>query len=229
MLTEHGYEVTGIATSLPEALRLFYTQQPDMVIIDIVLHGKKDGIVFASQISESGEAQKPFIFLTSTADRETFEAARLTAPFSYLLKPFNELELQYAIELAIEKFAGAAAGVFASAEKNTVLLHNFFFVKRGNVLAKIVLDDILYIEVEGKYSKLVCSKEKYLVQQPLKLLSDRLPAEQFIRVHRNYIVNIREVVKVNLQDTEIVLADGQSILYSRRYIDGFLHFFDVLK
>lgn len=229
MLLDHGYEVGGIATSLPEALQLFHVLQPDLVIIDIFLHGKKDGIAFAEQISGDEDTRKPFIFLTSAADRNTFEAAKLTAPFSYLLKPFNELELQYAIELAVEKFAGAPAGMFAMEEKNTIMLQDIFFIKRGNVLAKISLDDIQYIEVEGKYSKIVCNKDKYLVQQPLKLILDRLPAIRFVRVHRNYIVNIREVAKVNLTDNEIILEDGHSLLFSRRYFDDFMRAFDVLR
>lgn len=229
MLLEHGYEVGGIANSLQEALRLFHAIQPDLVIIDIFLQGRKDGITFATQISDDDDTRKPFIFLTSAADRNTFEAARLTAPFSYLLKPFNELELQYAIELAVEKFAGAPAGMFAMEEKSTVMLQDIFFIKRGNMLAKISLDDIQYIEVEGKYSKIVCSREKYLVQQPLKLILGRLPAIRFVRVHRNYIVNIREVAKVNLTDNEIVLEDGRSVLFSRRYFDDFMRAFDVLR
>jgi DNA-binding LytR/AlgR family response regulator len=229
MLLDHGYEVGGIAASLAEALQLFSRLQPDLVIIDIFLQGKKDGIVFAEEISEKEDTRKPFIFLTSAADRNTFEAAKLTSPFSYLLKPFNELELQYAIELAVEKFAGAPAGVFAMEEKSTLLLHNIFFIKRGNVLAKILLEDIKYIEVEGKYSKIVCSKDKYLVQQPLKLILSRLPAGRFVRVHRNYIVNIQEVARVNLMDNEIVMEDGRSVLFSRRYIDDFMHVFDILR
>lgn len=229
MLLDHGYEVGGIANSLQEALRLFHAIQPDLVIIDIFLQGRKDGITFATQISDDDDTRKPFIFLTSAADRNTFEAARLTAPFSYLLKPFNELELQYAIELAVEKFAGAPAGMFAMEKKSTVMLQDIFFIKRGNMLAKISLDDILYIEVEGKYSKIVCSREKYLVQQPLKLILGRLPAIRFVRVHRNYIVNIREVAKVNLTDNEIVLEDGRSVLFSRRYFDDFMRAFDVLR
>ncbi|KAA2238572.1 response regulator transcription factor [Chitinophaga agrisoli] len=233
MLNDHGYHITGTADNLPEALRLFYTKPPDIVIIDVYLHGKRDGVVFATQVSESGEAQKPFIFLTSSVDRETFEAARLTSPFSYLMKPFNEPELQYAIELAIEKFAerfaGATAGAFSAAEGQGVMLNDFFFVKSGHTLAKIQLDDILYIEVEGKYSKIICTKEKYLVQQPLKVLLERLPVNQFIRVHRNHMVNIRSVSKLNLQENEVVLSNGTSIICSRRYIDDFLHLFDVLK
>jgi len=229
MLKEHSFQITGWADNLPDALRMFYTRQPDIVIIDIYLHGKRDGIEFASQVSESGAAQKPFIFLTSSADRATFEAARLTSPFSYLMKPFNEPELQYAIELAIEKFAGANAGSFSAAEGQTVILNDFFFVKTGHTLAKIQLDDILYIEVEGKYSKIVCNKEKYLVQQPLKVLLERLPVNQFIRVHRNHMVNIRSVVKLNLQENEVLLSNGTTIICSRRYFDDFLHLFDVLR
>jgi FixJ family two-component response regulator len=50
----------------------------------------------------SPNASKPFVFLTSSNDRQIF--AKLTRPFSFLMKPFNELEILYAIEMAVEKF-----------------------------------------------------------------------------------------------------------------------------
>lgn len=229
MLIEYEYSVTGIATSLAEAKQLYVATPPDIVIIDVFLRGRRDGISFALLINDREERNIPFIFLTSATDRDTFNAARNASPFGYLIKPFNELELQYAIELAIERAAGISPGAFIIPEKSSLLLHDFFFVKRGDSLAKIMLKEIQYIEVEGKYCKIVCGGEKFLIQQPLKQLLERLPAGQFIRVHRNYIINVQRVRKVNLQDNEFVLEDGNTVLYSRRYIDDFMHLFDVLK
>lgn len=230
LLQQNGYVVCGIATNLQEALHLFDSSKPDICVIDIYLQGKKDGIAFASQMSNNEQQKKPFIFLTSATDKDTFDTARMTNPFSYLLKPFNELELQYAIELAVEKFAREEDGYFATAtEPTSVLLLDVFFVKRGNMLVKIMATEIRYIEVDGKYCKLAYGQDKFVIQKSLKQLQDQLPVKTFVRTHRNYIVNVKEILKINLQDHEIVLQDGSALAFSRRYIDELMQAFSVLK
>jgi two-component system, LytTR family, response regulator len=102
VLTENNYTVVGIATTYNEALSLFYKNAVDIIVIDVFLDGKPDGITFAETISIIPNAIKPFVFLTSSKDRQIFERAKLTHPFSFLLKPFNELEILYAIVMAVE-------------------------------------------------------------------------------------------------------------------------------
>lgn len=229
-LLNSGYLVCGIASELQQACEMSDQQQPDLSLIDIFLNGKKDGITFAQTIFNGKSRKHPFIFLTNAADRTTFESARLTEPFNYLLKPFNELELQYAIELAIEKFAKEEDSCFSTAEKaSSLLINDVFFVKKGNTLAKVLVNDIKYIEVDGKYCKLAYGNDKFVVQKSMKQLHDQLPAGQFIRVHRNFIANLNSIQKINLQDHEIVLQDGKSLSFSRRYIDDLMHLFNVLK
>jgi two-component system LytT family response regulator len=120
VLTENNYTVVGVATTYNEALSMFYKNAIDVVVIDIFLDGKPDGITFAETISIIPNAIKPFVFLTSSKDRQIFERAKLTHPFSFLLKPFNELEILYAIEMAVEKFY-AQTNVFLSEDQNTVI------------------------------------------------------------------------------------------------------------
>ena len=230
LLTQCGYLVIGIAASLPEALQLFGSCKPDVCVVDIYLQGKKDGIAFARQMGHDEQERRPFIFLTSAADRDTFDTAKMTNPFSYLLKPFNALELQYAIELAVEKFVAAEDGYFATAtEPASVLLQDVFFIKRGNMLVKIMAAEIRYIEVDGKYCKLAYGQDKFVIQKSLKQLQDQLPAKTFIRTHRNYMVNVKEILKINLQDHEIVLQDGSSLAFSRRYVEELMQVFSVLR
>ncbi len=225
-----GYQVCGIAASLREAMQLAEARQPDISIIDIYLQGTKDGIVFAEKINQAEDRRHPFIFLTNAADRTTFNLARTTGPFSYLLKPFNKFELQYAIELAVEKFAREEDGYFSSGgEPLSVVMKDVVFVKRGNILAKILVTDIRHIEVDGKYCKLVYGNDKFFVQKSLKQLQDQLPLNQFMRIHRNYIVNLKEISRINLQDHEIILQDGKSLLFSRRYLGELMQHFPLLK
>jgi len=230
LLVANGYSVCGVAASLGEALTLFNEHRPDLSIVDIYLQGKKEGIAFAEKVNAGETTRHPFIFLTNAADRHTFEEARMTSPLSYLLKPFNELELQYAIELAVEKFARADDGYFAHhGGAVSVLLGDVFFVKRGNILAKVLVGEIKYIEVDGKYCKLTYGNDKFLIQKSLRQLQEQLPVKQFMRVHRNYLVNLKEILKINLQDHEIILQDGSSMAFSRRYLDELMHAYYVLK
>ncbi|WP_315823799.1 response regulator transcription factor [Paraflavitalea speifideaquila] len=230
LLQQAGYNLCGIARSLREAIQLFNNTQPDLCIIDIYLQGRQDGIEFARQLSNHESLKRPFIFLTSATDKQTFDTARMTNPFSYLLKPFNALELQYAIELAVEKFGREKDGYFAtSSEPASILLQDVFFVKRGNILVKIMASEIRYIEVDGKYCKLAYGTEKFVIQKSLKQLQEQLPLKTFVRTHRNYIVNVKEIVKINLQDHELVLQDGNTLAFSRRYLDELTQAFSVLK
>jgi DNA-binding LytR/AlgR family response regulator len=230
LIQQKGYHVCGIAFNLQQAIQLFNNTQPDLCIIDIYLQGKPDGIEFARQVNNNEQQKRPFIFLTSATDKQTFDTARLTNPFSYLLKPFNELELQYAIELAVEKFGREEDGYFAAAPGSaSILLQDVFFVKRGNMLVKIMAAEIRYIEVDGKYCKLAYGTERFVIQRSLKQLQEQLPLKTFVRTHRNYIVNVKEIVKINLQDHELVLQDGSALAFSRRYLEELTQAFSVLK
>jgi PAS domain S-box-containing protein/putative nucleotidyltransferase with HDIG domain len=101
MLRSLGYDVMDIVPSGELALRKAAVSAPDLVLMDIVLKGNIDGIAAAEKLWE--EYGIPVIYLTAYADDTTFERAKLTKPFGYLLKPFEERELQTAIEIALYK------------------------------------------------------------------------------------------------------------------------------
>lgn len=211
---------------LKDAVAAYDAELPDICLIDIYLGDKPDGILFAETINEHREQKRPFIFLTSANDNTTFRLAKFTSPYNYLLKPYNPLELQYAIELAISKFKQEAGVPVAQALPPA---SDTLFIKKGNLLQRIAIDDIRYIEVDGKYSKVVCHTEKFVIQQSLKDLQIQLPAVQFCRVHRNYIVNVKQVMKINVINNEIFFRDGETLFFSRRYIDEFLQAFRIFK
>lgn len=225
-LKKLGCSDIRITTNLKDAVTAYDAALPDICLIDIYLADRPDGILFAETINEHREQRRPFIFLTSASDSTTFRLAKFTSPYNYLLKPYNPLELEYAIELALSKFRQESAAVPAqSATPGSDTL----FIKKGNLLQRIAFDDIRYIEVDGKYSKVVCGGEKFVIQQSLKDVQAQLPPVQFCRVHRNYIVNVREVTKINTFNNEIFFRDGESLFFSRRYIDEFLQAFKIFK
>jgi CheY-like chemotaxis protein len=94
-----GYSVTGMASSGEEAIKKAEELHPDLVLMDIVLRGDMDGIEAAGRIR--ARFNIPVVYLTAYADDETLERAKLTQPFGYILKPFDDRELRSNIEMAL--------------------------------------------------------------------------------------------------------------------------------
>lgn len=96
-----GYNVAGIASSGERAIELADTEMPDLILMDIMLAGKIDGIAAASEIRGSHDI--PVIYVTAYADSTLLDRAKLTEPYGYIVKPFNEREVQSNIEIALFK------------------------------------------------------------------------------------------------------------------------------
>jgi PAS domain S-box-containing protein len=102
-LARIGHVVVGITARGEDVATLVLENRPDLVLMDIRLEGKLDGIDVAHQIHE--RLGIPVIFLTAYADEETVRRARVTEPFGYLLKPFEDSQLRTTIEMALYKHA----------------------------------------------------------------------------------------------------------------------------
>jgi CheY-like chemotaxis protein/DNA-binding PadR family transcriptional regulator len=94
-----GYTVAGMAASGEDAIEKARRLSPDLILMDIVMPGKLNGIE-AAQVVLS-EMDIPVIFVTSYADDAIIERARQARPYGYIVKPFNELEIKAAIEVAL--------------------------------------------------------------------------------------------------------------------------------
>ncbi|HTY52448.1 MAG TPA: response regulator [Methanomicrobiales archaeon] len=98
-LTTLGYEVAGMAASGEEAVEKARRLSPDIILMDIVMPGRMNGIEAAKQINE--QLGIPVVFVTSYADDAIIEKAKAARPYGYIVKPFNELEIKAAIEIAL--------------------------------------------------------------------------------------------------------------------------------
>lgn len=101
-LARLGYEVLGVAASCEEALHLCREAPPDVVLMDIRIHGPVDGIETAARLREVCAA--PVIYLTAHSEDSMIDRARATHPYGYLLKPFTEREMHATIQMALEHF-----------------------------------------------------------------------------------------------------------------------------
>ncbi len=100
-LNNLGYMVVGWVPSGEEAIVLAAQLSPDLVLMDIKLKGRIDGIEAAEQIK--AQLDIPIIYLTAFVDKATIQRAKITAPFGYLVKPVDERELSTIIEMALHK------------------------------------------------------------------------------------------------------------------------------
>ena len=98
-----GFTVAGTAKSGEIAVRSVSETRPDLILMDIHLAGTLDGVQTASEIHQTGDV--PVIYLTAYADKELLDRAKLTGPYGYIVKPYNERELHSVIEMALYKYA----------------------------------------------------------------------------------------------------------------------------
>ncbi|MGD8535754.1 MAG: PAS domain S-box protein [Candidatus Aminicenantes bacterium] len=97
---EHvGYAVAGMASSGEESIIKAKKLQPDLVLMDIVLEGKMDGMEAAAQIFS--QLNIPVVYLTAYSDEKTLKKAKVTEPFGFIIKPFEAQDLFTAIEMAL--------------------------------------------------------------------------------------------------------------------------------
>lgn len=223
ILDEQQFNVVGVARTHQEALSLFFSNKVDLLVLDVFLNGNPDGIAFAETMNAMPDGAKPFVFLTSSTDRTIFDRAKLTKPFSFLMKPFNPLEVIYALEMAIEKFYGQEE-VFESDEEDTVIGNEYFFIKKKNILKKVAVSDIVNIEVEERYCTIYSISDKFVVQISLAKIMDQLDPEVFIRTHRNCIVNRHCIEEIQNTDNLLLMNNGKLVPVSERYKDVFKHF-----
>jgi DNA-binding LytR/AlgR family response regulator len=197
-LTSLGYEVTGMLPRGEEAILHVQQNKPDIILLDINLKGKIDGIETARQIQLQNNI--PIIYLTANADEATFNRAKPTKPAAFISKPFKQLDLQRAIELTISRMAeqdnGSSIQESTDNSGQSFILSDRIFIRHKEKMVKIMLADILYMEADRNYSHIFTTTKEYVLSVTLKTIEEKLPVKLFQRIHRSYIINIMHVDEV---------------------------------
>ncbi len=135
-LERSGYSIAGMFSSGEELLERFLELKPDLILMDIKIRGNLDGVETARLVHERHKT--PVVLLTAFADDETIARAKITQPFGYIIKPYEERELKTAIEIALYR-AGMESLLRESEERYRNLFHegisgNFLADAKGQVL-----------------------------------------------------------------------------------------------
>lgn len=101
-LEKLGYDACGIVSSGESAIKKAGNLHPDLILMDIVLEGEMDGIDASAAIHS--QFKIPVVYLTAYTDKKTLERAKITEPFGYIIKPFQDRDLHTTIETALYKY-----------------------------------------------------------------------------------------------------------------------------
>ncbi|TNE55136.1 MAG: response regulator transcription factor [Bacteroidetes bacterium] len=209
MLQELGYETVGPASSYTEALAMLDREKVDILLLDIVLAGKKDGIDLAREMKHSYPV--PFIFLTSHADKDTVERAKEVLPRAYLVKPFNKEELYSSIEVALLHSAEESDN--QTKQPSKVVVSDAIFIKDGGQFVKLLFDEVYYLEKDHVYLNLMTKDRKIVVRSNFSDYIEKFP-DQFIRIHRSYAVNLNHIESL---DATTVKVNGIDLPVSKNF------------
>jgi two-component system LytT family response regulator len=224
ILCANNYNVI-VASNYQQALQFFYHQVVDILVLDIFINGYPEGINLAQTIIANPKTAKPFIFLTNSSNRQIFEKAKLTKPFRYLLKPYNELEILYALEIAMERFY--EQDQVSSIQQDSFINRDFIFIRKGKSLRKVLIKEIIYIEVEERYCNVITKTKKFVIQISLTKILPLLESHKFVRTHRNYIVNPDKILKIILSKKTIIMEGNHTITLGNKY-RNFINTYKIL-
>ena len=155
--------------------------------MDVNLKGELDGIETASIIHS--RLKIPIIYLTANTDEASFKRAKETHPFAFIPKPLNTIQLRRTFELVVQQI-NLKEDKKENGYSSLKVLEDRIFIRHKGHMVKLLLADILYIEADRNYCKIVTTSNQYLLATTLKTMEERLPATMFVRVHRSYMVNI---------------------------------------
>lgn len=218
ILQNAGCTITGILARGEEVIRAIEIQEPDLILLDITLAGKKSGIEVGEEIHKKYK-KIPFIYLTSYTDQNTVQRAKHTFPAAYITKPFDERDLEIAVDLAIFNFTQNKHQK-EEVLQETFLLKDSIFIKKDNRFEKLELKQVLLIEASGHYLIFYTKDQKqFMIGGSLKSFLEKIQEDFFVQVHRSFIVNIKNISGF---DEEYVYIDKRNVPIGKTFRKDFV-------
>lgn len=213
ILSIHGYEIVEILDEAETALSVIEESLPDLVLVDITLKGTKTGIELAEELRLTVDI--PIVFLTAAAGLDVVKKVKHIRPDGFITKPFTTNSLLTAIELAFETHKSNSAES-AKLQKNS---KTDLYIRENGWLKKIQIDDISWIKAEGTYTHIFVNGKQYTLRNTVKDLMKKLPEEQFCRIHKSFIVNMKKIEAIS---STAVKVDDCEIAIGRNYYQTLL-------
>lgn len=205
MLDLLGHDVQRVVESGEDAIMELKETEPDLMLLDIQLKGKMDGIEVARLVKDKYNI--PFIFTTAYADNDTINRAKAEGPFGYLVKPYGVKDIMAGIEVAMSNyrlFKELSGDVPAA----PMAVNDQLYLKVDHRLIKINIPDLHYVEAKGDYVLFKTAEESFIVYSTLKNVKAKLHPDKFMQVHRSFIVNLSAIEDIE----ESTLSVGKKVI-----------------
>lgn len=190
-----------------EPVNFLKSNQVDLIFLDIEMEGFT-GLQLIKTLQH-----RPKIVLTTAYDQYAIEAFDLNV-FDYLLKPISFERFMKSIDKIFDSFVN----IRSSDTNELQYKRDYFFVKTEFRMQRVDFKDILFIEGMSEYLRIVTSKEKIMTLQNFKTIEESLPSENFVRVHKSFLVAIDKIESV--EKSRIKIGD-KLIPVSNTYKDAF--------
>jgi len=187
-----GYEVVTILDNGLDVIEFLDSHHVDLIFMDIQIKGAINGTELCKKIKTSKNI--PIVYLTAFSDKSILDKIALTDYEGYLLKPFTLQDLQSAAYLALKNVG----------EKSNPNLKKTVYIVRdkGNTIP-LQFDEILFFKADGLYTKIQTKTKTYVARNILKDMIQDLPQNTFVRIHKSFTINYKEVTSFNSKEINI--------------------------
>ena len=193
-----------------EAMKFLSTNTVQLMFLDVEMPGMT-GLELLNSIK-----QPPAVVLVTSKKEYAIEAFEFDV-IDYLLKPPSYARFLKAVEKVKERFRQGRSDVEFRGD--------FIFVKSDSALVKLDMRDILWVEALADYVAIVTLKKKYVAHSTMKSIESRLPSQQFLRIHRSYIVRIDQIEAI---EDNTVLINGKTIPVGGTFRDNLMNSLDFI-
>ena len=234
LLEEHDdVDIVGEAKNADDAVTLINDRNPDLVFLDIQMPGNNGFQV----LKEIKVKKSPEIIFTTAFDQYALDAFRVHAQ-DYLLKPFDQDRFDESLKLAKEQLKLKRSASFNDQILN--LLNDYqqegtdsirqFKIKDKGRESYIDVHDILFIETAGNYVILHCDDRQALYRATMNTIEEQLDSNEFLRIHRSYLVNKRFVKDhkyVGGNEFQFTIKNGKELVSAKSYKESIKRFLDT--
>lgn len=215
--------IIGECRNGKEAISFITKKRPDLIFLDIQMPDM-DGFAVLGKLKLDYD---PFIIFATAYDQYALKAFEVHA-IDYLLKPFDNERFNEALsrakeQIKLKKTAGfnhklmSLMREFQQAENEFL---SAFEIKKNGRQIKVFTEDIIWIEADGNYLNLNTERGSYLYRATMNAIESELNPQQFLRIHRSFIVNRRFIAEVNYLNTNeyrFKLKNGNELVSGRSY------------
>ena len=178
-------------SSAIDAIKYLNTKSVDLVYLDIHMP-TFSGFDFIEKLKNP-----PIIILTTSDKNLALEAFEYKSVVDYLVKPITKERFNKSLE-KLDSLSTKEKRI--KKEKNT---SDFIYVNVDRRLVKVNIPSIYLIEAKGDYINIKTEEKNYIVHSTLKKIEDKLPSDFFFKVHRSFIINIKEII--DIEDNTVLI------------------------